>query len=44
MGSDRLGEIIAERGRVPKGAFVCWAMQLLVVSVLRGNAAAHRVG
>ena len=28
---NRLGDIAAESGRIPKGAFVCWAMQLLSV-------------
>ena len=32
-----LGDIAAESGRIPKGAFVRWAMQLLSVTVQRGN-------
>ena len=35
---NRLGDIAAESGRIPKGAFVRWAMQLLSVMVQRGNA------
>ena len=35
---NRLGDIAAERGRIPKGEFVRWAMQLLSVTVQRGNA------
>ena len=31
-----------ESGRIHKGAFVCWAMQLLSVTVHRGNAKMHR--
>ena len=34
---NRLGDIAAESGRIPKGAFVRWEMQLLSVTVLRGN-------
>ena len=33
----RLGDIAAESGRIPKGAFVRWAMKLLPVTVQRGN-------
>ena len=33
-----LGDIAGESGRMPKGACVCWAMQLLSVTVQRGNA------
>ena len=33
---NRLGDIAAESGRIPKGAFVRWAMQLLSVTVQRG--------
>ena len=29
-------------GRIPKGAFVRWAMQLLLVTVQRGNAEMYR--
>ena len=32
-----LGDIAAESGRISKGAFVRWAMQLLSVTVQRGN-------
>ena len=32
-----LGDIAAENGRIPKGAFVRWAMQLLSVTVQRGE-------
>ena len=35
---NRLGNIAAESGRVPKGAFVRWAVQLLLVTVQQGNA------
>ena len=35
---NRLGDIAGESGRIPKGAFVRWAMQLLSVLVQRGNA------
>ena len=35
---NRLGDIAAESGRIPKGAFVPWAMQLLSVTEQRGNA------
>ena len=38
---NRLGDIAAESGRIPKGAFVRWAMQLLSVTVQRGNAEMH---
>ena len=34
----KLGDIAAESGRIPQGAFVRWAMQLLSVAVERGNA------
>ena len=34
----RLGDIAAESGRIPKGAFVRWAMQLLSVTVQQENA------
>ena len=37
-----LGDIAAENGRIPKGAFVRWAMQLLSVTVQRGNAEMYR--
>ena len=33
--AERLGDIAAESGRIPKGAFVRWAMQLLSVTVQR---------
>ena len=39
---NRLGDIAAERGRIPKGAPVRWAMQLLSVTVQRGNAEMYR--
>ena len=35
---NRLGDIAAESGRISKDAFVRWAMQLLSVTVQRGNA------
>ena len=35
---NRVGDISAESGRIPKGAFVRWAMQLLSVTVQQGNA------
>ena len=38
MFMNRLGDIAAETGRIPKGALVCWAMQLLSVPVQRGDA------
>ena len=38
---DRLGDIAAESGRIPQGAFVRWAMQLLSVTAQRGNAEMH---
>ena len=37
-----LGDIAAESGRIPKGACVHWAMQLLSVTVQRGNAEMYR--
>ena len=37
-----LGDITAESGRIPKGAFVRWAMQPLSATVQRGNAEMHR--
>ena len=39
---NRLGDIAAESGCIPKGAFVRWAMQLLSVTVQRGNAKMYR--
>ena len=39
---NRLDDIAAEIGRIPKGAFVRWAMQLLSVTVQRGNAEMYR--
>ena len=39
-----LADIAAESGRIPKGAFVRWAMQLLSVTVQRGNAEMYRRG
>ena len=42
---NRLGDISAESGSIPKGAFVRWATQLLLVTVQRGNAEMyHRSG
>ena len=35
---NRLGDIAAESGRIPKGEFLRWAMQLLSVTVQRSNA------
>ena len=39
---NRLGDIAAESGRIPKGAFVRWVMQLLSATVRRGNADMYR--
>ena len=39
---NRLGDIAAEGGRTPMGAFVRSAMQLLSVKVQRGNAEMYR--
>ena len=39
---NRLGHIAAESGRIPKGALVRWAMQLLLVTVQRGSAEIYR--
>ena len=39
---NRLGDIAAESGRIPNGAFVRWAMQMLSVTVQRGNAEIYR--
>ena len=39
---NRHGDIAAESGRIPKGAFERWAMQLLSVTVQRGNAEMYR--
>ena len=39
---NRLGDSAAESGRIPKDAFVRWAMQLLLVTVQRGNAEMYR--
>ena len=36
--ANRLGNIACWIGRIPKGAFVRWAMQLLSETVQRGNA------
>ena len=41
-GGGRLGDIAAESGRIPKGAFARWAMQLLSVTVQSGNAEMYR--
>ena len=35
---NRLGDTAAESGRIPKGAFVRWATQLLSLAVQRGDA------
>ena len=35
---DHPGDIAAESGRIPEGAFVRWPMQLVSVTVQRGNA------
>ena len=39
---NRLGDIVAEIGRIPRGAFVHWEMQLLSVTVQRGEAEMYR--
>ena len=39
---NRHGDIAVESGRIPKGAFVRWAMQLLSVTVQRGKAEMYR--
>ena len=39
---NRLGDIAAESGRIPQGAFVRWAMRLLSVTVQWGNAEMYR--
>ena len=39
---NRLRDIAAESGRISKGAFVRWAMQLLSVTVQRGDAEMYR--
>ena len=39
---NRLGDIAAESGRHAKGVIVRWAMQLLSVTMQRGNAAMYR--
>ena len=39
---NRLGDIAAERGHIPKGTSVRWAMRLLSVTVQRGNAEMYR--
>ena len=39
---NRLRDNAAERGCVPKATFVRWAMQLLSVTVQRGNAEMYR--
>ena len=41
-GVNRLGDIAAESGRIPKGASVRWARQLQPVTVQRGNAEVYR--
>ena len=44
MGKEAVNLVIiaAESGRIPKGAFLRWAMQLLSVTVQRGNAEMYR--
>ena len=37
-----LGAVAADSGRIPKGAFVRWAMQLLSVALQKGNAEMYR--
>ena len=39
---NRLEHIAAESSRIPKGAFVRWAMQQLLVTVQRGKAEMYR--
>ena len=39
---NRLGDIASGISRIPKGAFVRWAMQLLSVTVQRGNTETYR--
>ena len=39
---NRLGDIAAESGRISRGTFVRWAMQLLSMTVQRGNAESSR--
>ena len=39
---NRLWDIVAESERIPKGAFMCWAIQLLSVTVQRGNDEMYR--
>ena len=39
---NRLEDIAAESGCIPKGAFVRWTMQLLSVTVQRGNSEMYR--
>ena len=39
---NRHGDIAAESGRISKGVFVRWAMQLLLLTVQRGNAEMYR--
>ena len=39
---NRLGDIAPESARILKGAFVRWALQLLPVTVQRGNAEMYR--
>ena len=39
---NRLGHIAAESSRIPKGAFVRWAVQQLLVTVQRGKAEMYR--
>ena len=37
-----IGSIAAGDRRISKGDFLCWAMQLLSVSLQKGNAAMYR--
>ena len=39
---NRLGDIAADSGCIPKGAFVRWAMRLLSVTMQRGHAEMYR--
>ena len=40
--ANRLGDLAAESGCFPKGAFVRWALQLLSGTLQRGNAEMYR--
>ena len=39
---DRVAEVAAESGRIPKGAFTRWAMRVLSVALQKGNAFMYR--